>query len=155
MIAHFVQTGKGQMRKIFIIFVVLFMVAVSAIAAKKPLLKHHHQISHVGKLGPGKLSGSPYRSGITRYGKRFYRRGPINVVMYPGSLKSNVERIASNNGWSRVVWMAKSDYRWYGKAQIVAYSLPGVFDKLLKDYPVQAQFYEGNHILAIVPRTIQ
>ncbi len=76
-------------------------------------------------------------------------------VVYPGSLKSNIQRIASQYGWSRVVWTLPQDYRWVGKTRISGHSLSSILGKLLKDYPLQAQLYQGNHVLVITPRTLQ
>ncbi|MCH9743799.1 MAG: toxin co-regulated pilus biosynthesis Q family protein [Gammaproteobacteria bacterium] len=76
------------------------------------------------------------------------------AVIYPGSLKNNITRIASGFGWDQVVWKLPSDYQWVGKTRIVAHNMQGIFQKLLSDYPVQAVFYRGNHILLIRPRTL-
>jgi len=78
-----------------------------------------------------------------------------HCVVYPGSLRVNVERIAGQYGWRHVVWSLPEDYRWVGKTRIAARGLSGILGKLLQDYPLQAQFYEGNHVLVIIPRTIQ
>lgn len=77
------------------------------------------------------------------------------AVVYPGSLRWNVERIAHRFGWGRVVWNLSDDYRWVGKTRISAHGVTGIFEKLLKSYPVQADFYQGNHVLVITPRTLQ
>ena len=77
------------------------------------------------------------------------------AVIFPGSLKSNISRIAHDNGWDQVVWDIPSDYQWVGKTKIRAANLQGIFQKLLNDYPVQAIFYKGNHILLMRPRTLQ
>lgn len=78
-----------------------------------------------------------------------------HCIVYPGSLQSNIRRIAGKYGWHRVVWALPEDYRWVGKTRISAQGLFGILEKLLKDYPLQAKFYEGNHVLVIIPRTIQ
>jgi len=75
-------------------------------------------------------------------------------IVYPGSLRSNIRRIAGEYGWHRVVWTLPKDYRWVGKTRISAKGLFGILGKLLKDYPLQAEFYKDNHVLVIVPRTI-
>jgi len=75
-------------------------------------------------------------------------------IIYPGSLKMNVQRIAAQHGWPRVVWTLPEDYRWVGKTRIKAQGIKNVLAKLLTNYPLQAQFYEGNHVVVIVARTI-
>lgn len=79
----------------------------------------------------------------------------LQATVYPGSLKKNIERIAAQFGWTQVVWNVPNDYQWVGQTNIRADKLPGLFTKLLKNYPVQAVFYKGNHILAISPRTLR
>lgn len=76
-------------------------------------------------------------------------------VVYSGSLKNNIERLAKQYGWDQVVWNAPSDYTWVGNTRINATTLPGVLNQLLADFPLQAVFYQGNHVLEIIPRTIQ
>jgi len=73
-------------------------------------------------------------------------------VIYPGSLKKNVTRLANEFGWKHVVWNAKYDYQWIGTTRITANSLNEILNRILKRYPLQAVFYQGNHILAIEPR---
>lgn len=73
-------------------------------------------------------------------------------VIYPGSLKKNVTRLANEFGWKQVVWNAKYDYQWTGTTQITANNLSEILNKILKRYPLQAIFYQGNHVLAIRPR---
>lgn len=75
-----------------------------------------------------------------------------NFSMYAGSLKANITRLAKQNGWSNVVWNSDHDYSWVGNTRIPAQNLPGVLQKVLANYPLQATFYEGNHILVLAPR---
>ena len=84
-----------------------------------------------------------------------YHHHLSHCIVYPGSLKSNVQRIAAAYGWHRMVWTLPEDYRWVGKTRITAQGLPGILGKLLKGYPLQAEFYKGNHVLVIIPRTFQ
>lgn len=81
------------------------------------------------------------------------RRSSRNTI-YNGSLRTNIIRLARHYGWKRVVWSAASDYNWVGTTRIRANSLPNLLSKLLRDYPLQAQFYKGNHVLVIVARTL-
>ncbi len=94
---------------------------------------------------------------------KFYYRAakpkkPVRLsrsVVYPGSLKANIKRIARHFGWQRVVWNVPNDYRWVGVTRIRGKGLAGILRKLLNNYPVQAVFYRGNHVLLIRPRTLQ
>ncbi len=77
------------------------------------------------------------------------------VDVYPGSLKLNVIRLARAYGWKHIIWLSEDDYHWIGKVRVAANNLPDILNKILVDYPLQANFYEGNHVLVITPRTIQ
>lgn len=77
------------------------------------------------------------------------------VTLYPGSLKNNLVRIARAYGWKHIIWNSSEDYHWIGKIRVAANNLPDILRKLLKDYPLQANFYDGNHVLVIQPRTLQ
>lgn len=79
---------------------------------------------------------------------------PVTITLYPGSLEYNIIRIAKNHGWSSVVWNYPADFQWVGLTHITAPSLQAAFIKLLSNYPLQAQFYHGNHVLAIAPRNL-
>ncbi len=84
------------------------------------------------------------------------RQKPLPAIsVYPGSLKENVERIAAHYGWHQVVWDAPEDYRWVGYAQIQGENLSSVLRQLFTDFPLQAVFYQGNHVLYIHPRTLK
>ncbi len=77
------------------------------------------------------------------------------IDVYSGSLKENIERIAKHYGWRQVVWDAPEDYRWVGKARIHGENLQDILRQLLTDYPLQAVFYKGNHVLYIHTRTLK
>ncbi len=77
------------------------------------------------------------------------------VTLYPGSLKNNIVRISQAYGWKQVIWSSQDDYRWIGQIRVAANNLPDILGQILKDYPLQANFYAGNHVLVIQPRTIQ
>lgn len=77
----------------------------------------------------------------------------IRVTIKPGSLHDNIVRIAKQNNWDQIVWKAP-DYNWAGKTTITAPRLQDIMKQLLNDYPLQAVFYEGNHVLLITPRTL-
>lgn len=74
--------------------------------------------------------------------------------LYPGSLKANIQRIARHYGWPLVVWALPNDYEWVGHAKVSGSTLSEVLSKILENYPLQAAFYQGNHVLVITPRTI-
>lgn len=71
------------------------------------------------------------------------------------SLKNNILRIAKQFGWPQVIWKAPADYEWIGKTAIQGGSIQVIFSKLLADYPLQAVFYKGNHVLLIKSRTLR
>jgi hypothetical protein len=77
------------------------------------------------------------------------------IVLFPGSLKTNVENIARQYGWKRVVWNSPNDYRWITYTKIRHDRLQEVMRVVLVNYPLQAVFYEGNHVLLIKPRTLR
>jgi hypothetical protein len=84
------------------------------------------------------------------------RQKPLQSIgVYPGSLRENVERISAHYGWRQVIWDAPQDFRWVGFAQIQGDTLADVLRQLLNDYPLQAVFYQGNHVLYIHPRTLK
>lgn len=89
--------------------------------------------------------------------KKMYGQGYARVIMYPGSLKANIKRIAHQYGWNNVVWGngCGYDYRWVGRTKVVGVNFKEIMRKILINYPVQAVFYEGNHVLVINPRTLK
>lgn len=76
------------------------------------------------------------------------------LMFYAGSLRDNLTRLAVSYGWKDVVWLPSNDYQWHGRVTLRGKSLDRVLTTVLKRYPVQAQFYDGNHILVIAPRTL-
>jgi len=83
------------------------------------------------------------------------REFDITVNLIPGSLKANIERIARNHGWHKVVWNVHSDYNWVGNTKIRGKNLVLVMEHILDGYPLQAVFYQGNRILVIEARTVR
>lgn len=75
-------------------------------------------------------------------------------TFYPGSLKANITQIAKECGWREVVWLPQYDYQWVGQARLSADNIREILAKVLHDFPLQATFYEGNHVLVISPRNI-
>jgi hypothetical protein len=74
------------------------------------------------------------------------------TTFYPGSLKYNIERASRAYGWANVVWKPGYDFHWVGKARVYGSDLQAVLRSVLRDYPLQAIFYQANHILVIAPR---
>lgn len=80
---------------------------------------------------------------------------PTVIELNNGSLQQNIQRIGRENGWRNVVWDIPNDYQWVGNTRVVADNLEDALTKVLQNYPVQAIFYQGNHVLLIRPRTLQ
>jgi hypothetical protein len=72
----------------------------------------------------------------------------------PGSLKDNVERIVAQSHWGTVVWNLPIDYDWNGTMTITADNVQGAIAQLLAHYPVQATFYDKNHIVSVEARRV-
>ncbi len=78
----------------------------------------------------------------------------FTVVAMPGSLKENVERIVAQSHWGTVVWNLPIDYNWNGTMTITAPDVQGAIAQLLANYPVQATFYDKNHIVSVEARRV-
>ena len=76
-------------------------------------------------------------------------------VMHTGSLKSNITALAAHYGWHRVIWRVPFDYTWQGTARVSSRHISFALKRIIQAYPLQAQLYLGNHVLVIVPRTVQ
>ena len=87
-----------------------------------------------------------------------YRQPHVSYVhyvdIYPGSLEDNINRLSREYGWPQVVWSVPDDYHWVGHVRVAANNLPDILRNILMNYPLQANFYEGNHVLVITPRTV-
>lgn len=81
--------------------------------------------------------------------------GLITATTTPGTIRDNVEHIAHQYGWQQVIWSSCKNFRWVSKTRITAPDLKGIMRKLLEGYPLQAVFYNGNHVLVIRPRTLK
>lgn len=79
----------------------------------------------------------------------------VTAVLAPGSLKANIERIAKENGWHNVVWNARDDFNWVAHTKVRKDSLVAIMESILKGYPLQATFYQGNRVLVIEARTMR
>lgn len=72
----------------------------------------------------------------------------------PGSLKENIVHLAKQLGWSTVIWQPSYDYQWVGISHFSQKNLKEILNEVLEHFPLQAIFYEGNHVLVITPRNI-
>lgn len=72
--------------------------------------------------------------------------------VHTGSLKRNIERIVRDAGWGTPVWKMNYDYNWRGDVTITGNDVQSVLSKLLEPYPLQAVFYNANHVVAVMPR---
>lgn len=97
--------------------------------------------------GKGPLVAMPCPSANAVLGER-----PVIYPLHTGSLKANVAQMIKESGWGTLVWNVPNDYRWMGNISITATSIQGALDQLLAPYPVQAVFYDTNHIIDIEPR---
>jgi hypothetical protein len=104
---------------------------------------------------PGCGSPIPLPQNIPIHHTTLHHHGALTATLLTGSVKANVERIANEQGWPEVVWRVPYDYKWVGQTQIQADSLAGLLSQLLRNYPLQAVLYHGNHILAIYPRVLK
>ena len=77
---------------------------------------------------------------------------PMIITIHSGSLKTNVEKIVRQGGWGVPVWRPNYDFKWVGNVTITGKNIQDVLAKLLEPYPLQAVFYEANHVVEIVPR---
>ncbi len=80
------------------------------------------------------------------------KKAGICVVVYEGSLKSNVTRILRENGWQRVIWKLPVDFRWVGTARVTGPTLMTVMDTILGSFPVEITFYHANHVVTVTQR---
>jgi hypothetical protein len=78
----------------------------------------------------------------------------IGAHLAPGSLQANVRSLAKQFGWNQVIWNVPNDYEWVGDVTISAPTFKEILAKVLTNYPLQAIFYHGNHVLVISPRTL-
>lgn len=79
----------------------------------------------------------------------------ISVTLYPGSMKANLTRLAHYFGWHTVVWQPSVDFNWVGTTKIHADNFQDLLAQVLAQYPLQAQFYQGNHVLVVTTRTLK
>ena len=79
----------------------------------------------------------------------------IIAKTFPGTVRANVEKVAYANGWKKVVWQSQNNYKWDTATKITACSVKEIMARMLVGYPLQAVFYEGNHVLVIQSRTIK
>ena len=75
------------------------------------------------------------------------------VQIQSGSLNKALKTLSIQFGWT-LKWQVPSDYAWTGKVTIKGHNLPEILQTLLKDFPVQANFYQGNRVLVVSPRAL-
>lgn len=75
------------------------------------------------------------------------------ATVLPGSLKANIQRIVRPYGWT-VAWDVHYDFNFVGKVQIRSSSIEGILQALLANYPLQAVFFQGNHVVEIRSRIL-
>ncbi|MBI5447477.1 MAG: hypothetical protein HY939_01955 [Gammaproteobacteria bacterium] len=99
------------------------------------------------------VAGTPSVPPPTRFNSPRYQaplhKDEVVVIVYEGSLKTNVERILRENCWDRVIWKPNVDYRWVGTAKIAGPDLATVMSTLLSPFPLEVTFYHANHVAAI------
>lgn len=81
-------------------------------------------------------------------------QGTAVHTFYPGSLKENITALANECGWHTVVWEPDYDYQWVGLTRFHQQNIQQVLAHVLTDFPLQATFYNGNHVLVISPREL-
>ena len=74
-----------------------------------------------------------------------------SLTLLPGTIKENIERIMANKAW-KVIWVSEYDYPVIGSATFTGTNLEDVLSKILINYPLQATFYEKNHVMTIQSR---
>ncbi len=89
------------------------------------------------------------------FSKANYNSQAIRFTMKPGSLRKNITALAKQHGWKNVIWKPSHDFSWKGRTTIKASTLLAAMNDVLNDYPLQARFYHGNHILVIVTRNLK
>lgn len=94
---------------------------------------------------------------LAKLHKTYYERNTVfeQVIFTPGSLKTNIERVAHKFHWNKVIWRSPNDYRWAAYTKIRGDNLKDILRIVLVNYPLQAMFFEGNHVLVIQPRTLR
>lgn len=77
-----------------------------------------------------------------------------NVTLHAGPLRPQLQDIAQQWGWSDMIWELPADYAWHGTTVFTAPTLPALCEQVLAPYPIQAVFYQGNHVLVFTPRRL-
>ncbi len=103
---------------------------------------------------PSLTLAEPWKSSATlpaQFGSMDNNYEPYHLTIYPGTLKSNLERLMKGNAYA-MLWLTKYDYPVIGKAIISGKTFNEALNKLLENYPVRATFYKQNHIMTVVER---
>ncbi len=75
--------------------------------------------------------------------------GPYKILMKQGSLQGNLNRLAAQYNWGRLVWSPVKDFQWPKTETISADNLNDLFMVLLANYPLQAHFYKQYDLIVI------
>lgn len=136
----------------------IFIFTAIAFARDDLKIEASHYEASSAKATRGNHFAADSKKVASRYSPRqesSYSSGIYSAQLYSGSLKENVTRIAHQYGWNKVIWSLPHDYQWVGDTRVTADSVSGLFGKFLANYPLQAVFYKGNHVLLIQPRTLR
>ncbi len=78
-------------------------------------------------------------------------------IVRAGDLKSIITRLAANYGWQKkdFFWQPEKNYQWRGTTVFKNKTLAQILSVILEGYPLQAQFYDGNHVLVITTRNLE
>lgn len=94
----------------------------------------------------------PASNGSSAFPNRFASLGrpaAVYAISVSGSLKENLERIMDRYHW-KVIWKVPYDYNFDGR--VTGSSLPGVIEKLLQPFPLQARMYMSNRTMTVITR---
>ena len=85
---------------------------------------------------------------------------PMMLVRFQqSSLRANIQLLAQNcrHPW-KVIWKTPYDYHWITDSKsnpvIKGHNIKSIIGQTLIDYPLQAVFYRGNHVLVIQQRAL-
>lgn len=121
---------------------------VQRLRAKNSICNKHVTIKKTNYVTSGKIKNTQHLYHAIKH----RRHDNAADTLYSGSLKANIIRLAHDRGWNHVVWQPDFDFNWLGTTRIAANNLPTLLNKVLNGYPLQATFYNGNHVLLITTR---
>ncbi len=89
-----------------------------------------------------------------RVAKLIVKKSLLKYEIKQGSLHDNIVNILHQSPWGELVWQAPVDYRFIGHEIIMASNIQDILKKLLSHYPLQAVFYNKNHVVVIRTRKL-